>query len=166
METHTGPEAKARVLELLKESRVGMMATRHDDGTMHSRPMATNHVEFDGALWYLTDVHSEKISDIRRHDEVLVSYADVDRHHYVSVTGRATLVRDHSVIRELWSEPARIWFPDGPDDPDIVAIRVDVDHAEYWDTKASAMKLVYGYARALLTGEKPAHDGESGRANF
>jgi general stress protein 26 len=166
MEHQTGPDAKAKLLELLAESRVGMMATRHDDGTMHARPMAVRHTEFDGHLWYLTDIHSEKVSDLRHHDEVLISYADFDRHQYVSVTGRATLVRDKAAIRKIWSEADRVWFPDGPDDESIVAIRVDVDHAEYWDTRASAMKLAYGYARALLTGEKPKHDGASGHVTF
>ena len=51
----TNAEAKEKVIDLLKHARVGMMATRHDDGTMHSRPMATNHTEFDGpGLYTLT----------------------------------------------------------------------------------------------------------------
>ncbi len=101
----TNAEAKQKVLDLLKDTRVGMMATRHDDGTMHSRPMATNHQEFDGYLWYLTDIGSEKVSDIGRHNEVLISYADTDKNDYVSVTGRASTVTDRNQIKKIWAGP-------------------------------------------------------------
>jgi len=162
----TNTEAKEKVLGLLKGTRVGMMATRHDDGTMHSRPMATNHTEFDGQLWYLTDINSEKVADIRRHPEVLIAYADPGKNDFVSVTGRAEIVTDRARIEELWSEPARVWFPKGVDDPDLSAIKVEVDHAEYWDGGSNAMILIYGYAKSLLTGERPDNEGETGRAEF
>lgn len=166
MTEHTGADARAKIIEILKDLHVGMMVTRHDDGSMHARPMATNHADFDGYLWYLTDKSTEKVSDIKRHDEVMVAYADSDKHRYVSVTGTAELRTDRDAIRKAWAEPARVWFPKGIDDPNLVAIRVKVAHAEYWDSKASLMVLAYGYARALLTGKKLDEQGDTGRARF
>lgn len=166
MEQHDGADAKRKLLELLKDVEIAMMATRHSDGTMHSRPMATNHAEFEGHLWFLTDVNSEKVADIYQNDEVMIAYADHEKQHYVSVTGRATVVTDRITLAQLWTEPSRVWFPHGVDDPNLVAIRVDVDHAEYWDTHSSRMKLVYGYAKALLTGERPDEQGDTGHVEF
>ncbi|MBX9739389.1 MAG: pyridoxamine 5'-phosphate oxidase family protein, partial [Beijerinckiaceae bacterium] len=49
----------------------------------------------------------------------------------------------------------RVWFPKGPDDPEITLLAVDVEEAEYWDAPSSAMIIAFGYAKARLTGEPP-----------
>lgn len=166
MEEQRGADAREKVLELLKDMRVGMLATRHDSGLMHARPMSTNLAEFHGEIWYLTSARSEKVADIERHAEVLVTYADPRKDHYVSVTGKATVVRDRAKLHELWTEIARVWFPKGEDDPDLCAIRVDVDSVEYWDVGSSTMLIAYGYVKALLTGKQPEQKGETGRATY
>ena len=50
-------------------------------------------------------------------------------------------------------------------DPNIVLIRVHVDHAEYWDVPSSVMVHAYGYLKAVTTG-KPAHPGDVGAVRF
>lgn len=166
MDERSGPEARRKLLELLQEETVAMMATHHPDGQMHARPMAVKHVEFEGHLWFLTDANSEKVADIYRSDEVLLVYADHTRNHYVSVTGRAVIITERMTLAQLWTEDQRPWFPHGIEDPNLVAIRVDVEHAEYWDRDTRLMVLVYSYARGLLTGERPDGQGETGHVEF
>lgn len=155
MEERTDREAKNKVLELLKDARIAMMATHGPDGRMHARPMGTNHAEFDGDLWFLTDSHSGKIDDIERNGEILLTYADTSHQHYVSVSGRGEIVRDRAAIQDQWFEAARTWFPKGPDDPAIALIKVHVDSAEYWDSPSSTALYIYGYLKAVATGERP-----------
>ena len=35
--------------------------------------------------------------------------------------------------REMWSRAAQNWFQQGPDDPNLALIVVDVDEAKWWD---------------------------------
>ena len=56
MESRTDQQAKDKVLELIKDVRIAMMASRGNNGQMHARPMATNTVTFDGSLWFYTDI--------------------------------------------------------------------------------------------------------------
>jgi general stress protein 26 len=49
--------------------------------------------------------------------------ADPDRQRYVSVAGRAWLLRDRAKIDELWSPLYKAWFPDGKDDPELALLR-------------------------------------------
>jgi general stress protein 26 len=165
METRTDQAAKEKVVELLKDINVAMMATRGDGGEMHARPMATSLSTFEGDLWFFTDAQSPKIAEIERNPETLLTYANENKQHYVSVQGSAELVRDRSKIAELWSEPLRVWFPKGKDDPNIALIKVHVDKAEYWDSPSSTMVYLYGYAKALATGERP-NPGESAAVRF
>jgi general stress protein 26 len=165
MEVRNDQAAKEKVFELIKDARIAMMATRGQYGTMHARPMATNHTEFGGDLWFLTDIGSEKVHDLERDDEVLLTYADTSAQNYVSITGRGVVVRDRAVLKGLWYEAARTWFPKGVDDPSLAAIRVTVEMAEYWDSPSSTMVYIYGYAKALATGKRP-DPGENATVRF
>jgi general stress protein 26 len=163
--TRTDDAARKKVLDLLKDVKIAMMATRGEDGRMHSRPMATNTVEFDGHLWFFTEAGSPKLSDLARDAEVLLTYADDHKQNYVSVTGHGEIVRDTAKQKELWNEALRVWFPKGAEDPDIALIKVTVDGAEYWDAPSSTMIHAYGYLKAVTTGERP-HPGENATVRF
>jgi general stress protein 26 len=166
MESRGDQAARDKVVELLKGVRVAMMATTGEDGRMHARPMATSlAVSFDGHLWFFTDASSPKVAEVERTPDVLLTYADESDQHYVSVEGRASIVRDRAKVAELWSEPLRTWFPKGLDDPSIVLVKVEVERAEYWDSPSSTVVYLYGYVKALATGERP-NPGDSASVRF
>ena len=47
---------------------------------------------------------------------------------------------------------AEAWLPGGPDNPDAVLLRVDVEEAEYWDTPGSTVASLISFAKTKLTG--------------
>ena len=116
MESRTDQQAKDKVFELIKDVRIAMMASRGDNGQMHARPMATNTVKFDGSLWFYTDIDSPKIHETEHDPEVLITYSDDDKQHYVSVSGRPRWCGTHGRRRTCGR---RDWAPDyrGWDDP-------------------------------------------------
>ena len=113
---------------LIKGIKVVMLTTVAEDGSLHSRPMVTQQVEFDGALWFITRGEAPKVGEVCHDRHVNVSYASPDDHRYVSVSGTAEVVRDAQKVRELWSPALRAWFPSGPDDPGLALLRVDEVH--------------------------------------
>lgn len=54
-----------------------------------------------------------------------------------------------------------MWFQDGPDDPDLTLIRVQPQHARYWDTKHNKMVMWAKMAASVVTG-KTMDDGVEG----
>lgn len=160
MEQRTDQAAKEKLVELIKGVGIAMLTTRHGDGSMHSRPMATIEAEFDGHLFFFTDRQAELVNDIEATPDVNVSYADESKQNYVSVTGKASVSQDRARIKELWTEGARVWYPKGAEDPDLTLITVEVNHAEYWDAPSSTMLHAYGYVKALATGKRPEHVGD------
>ena len=141
--------------ELIKATKVGMLTTVADEeGTLRSRPMATQQVEFDGDLWFLTSVDSAKANDIGKDHRVNISYADASDNRYISVSGTARVLRDEKKIKSLWSPWYKVWFPKGVDDPSIALLRVQVDSAEYWDGPSSKIVQLAGFVKALATGEQ------------
>ena len=165
MDTSSSPEDRQKVWDLIKDIRIAMMVTQNASHDLSARPMAAAQTDFDGTLWFLTPGQSPKLDEIKADSQVCLAYSHPGKQDYVSIAGRARIVREKSRIKELWSEPMRTWFPKGPDESDIAAIAVDVDSAEYWDAPSSAFVYAYGYVKARLTGEPPAA-GDNKRVTF
>ncbi len=159
-------KAAEKLYALIKDMRIAMMTTADTDGSLRSRPMYSQSADEGGDLWFFTQIASGKSSEISRDHQVNLAYADPDKQHYVSVSGRAEVVRDKAHIDKHWSEGMRTWFPKGKDDPQIALIRVKPEHGEYWDSPSSTLVHIYGYAKALATGKPPTELTEDKKVNL
>jgi general stress protein 26 len=142
-----------KLADLIEEASIGMLTTAEADGTLRSRPLATLEMDSEGKLWFFTAMSSGKVGEIDQHRKVNLSYANVDKQCYVSVSGHARLFREPEKMRELWTPWIEPWFPNGLDDPDLGLLEVTVDEAEYWDAPASKTQRLFGLARALSSGQ-------------
>ena len=162
-ETDAGRE---KVLELIDGIDYALFTTRGSDGApLHARPMAYRKVEGDGDLWFFTKRDSRKVKELSADPQTLVSFADPGHQTFVSITGRSEVVADRAKVKALWNEIYRAWFPGGPEDDNVVLIRVEAERAEYWDTPTSALVYAFGYVKAVVTG-KPARAGDVGKVEF
>ena len=146
------------LFEKIKDVHIAMLTTFDEQHRLHSRPMATLKPEADGSLLFFTDRESAKVYEVRKDNQVNLSYGDPSSNTYASVSGRASTFRDEAKIAELWSEPMRGWFPKGKEDPNIMILKVQIDQAEYWDSPSSLLVQAYAYARAVVTGERSKDD--------
>lgn len=151
--------------EMMKGIEFAMLTTTDDDGSLRSRPMATQQVEFDGRIYFFTHASSPKVDEVEREDEVNVSYADPQQHRYVSVSGKARTSRDREKMKELWSPALKAWFPGGLEDPDLALLSVDVERAEYWDSPSSPVAHLVGFVKAVATGTT-YQPGENEKIDF
>lgn len=163
---HDTEAGRSKVLHLVEGIDYALFTTRGEDGVpLRARPMAYRKVEGDGDLWFFTKRDSRKVREIGADPQTLVSFADPRRQVFVSITGRSTVVGDRDKVGALWNEIYRAWFPGGPDDDNVVLIRVEAEHAEYWDAPSSAVVYAFGYLKAVVTG-KPARAGEIGEVDL
>jgi general stress protein 26 len=151
--------------EKIKGVRIAMMTTVEPDGTLHSRPMATQDIEFDGNLWFFTQASAPKVGEVEQHRQVNISYSKPEDNLFVSVSGTAELVREQQKIHELWRPFYKAWFPDGPENPDLALLKVSVESAEYWDAPSGKMGLLYSIAKGIATGGKNP-EGENRKLDF
>lgn len=146
-------EEIAKLREMIQDIRLAMLTTIEDDGSLRSRPMAAQQTEEDVDLWFFSYGGSPKAQEVRRDDRVNVSFAANDENRWISVSGRAKIVRDQAKMDELWKPILKAWFPKGLDEPDLALIKVEVEQAEYWDSSSSKMVQVVGFVKAVVTGE-------------
>jgi general stress protein 26 len=150
---------------LIKGIKFAMLTTVEPDGSLHSRPMTTQDLDFDGDLWFFTSAHSPKVWESGQHREVNVAFADPDKNKYVSASGKASLVRDRKKMEELWNPAYKTFFPQGLDDPEIALLKVSVEKAEYWDSPATALGRAFNFARAYLS-KDPSKLGDHAKVNL
>ena len=122
------------VTQLLKKLDICMLTTRADDGALHGRPMSNNgEVEYDGDSWFFSFSDSRKVREIDADPRTELAFIDTPNGTWVNVEGEATVVRDDPERkRELWQEDLERWFAEGPDDPNVVLIKVTARHIDAW----------------------------------
>lgn len=156
-------EAIEQLGKLIKDIRTAMMVTIGDRGMPRGRPMYTQEVPFDGVLWFLTSVDSRKVRELRRNATVQLGYVSTSDENYVSVTGTASVLNDRARIAEFWNPFLKAWY-EGPDDPTLRLLRVDVDRAEFWDSPGGKIGSFLSIAKAIVTGKED--DGGHGEVRF
>jgi general stress protein 26 len=151
-----------KVSELIKDQRLAMLTTSDPSGTLTSRPMALQEVEFDGDLWFFAERGSRKVTHVGASPQVNVTVNGSGS--WVSLTGEASVVDDAAKKRELWNAGVEAWLPQGPDDDSVVLLRVEGRSAEYWDTPGR-VATVLSFAKAKVTGERYS-GGENERVDL
>ncbi len=143
----------AELRKLVDRMKVGMLTTLDGD-KLRSRPLHTREFDADGNLWFFVSASSPKVAELDfDHGEVNLSYADPSKYDFVSISGRAMLVRDRVKMESLWTKMIEVWFPQGIKDPDLALLQVKVESAEYWESPGSAVVRLLAVTKALLTGD-------------
>ena len=145
----------------LKGIRYTMFATQAGD-RLRSRPMTTIETDEESqTLIFLANDGSDLLEDIGREPAVNLAYSDNDGAKYVSVSGTAMSRIDQALVKELWNPILNAWW-DGPDDPAIRVVEVQIQEAEYWASPGNRIVRFVGIVAAAATGDE--YDaGEHGR---
>jgi general stress protein 26 len=122
-----------KVAKLMRDLDICMLTTSSARGGLHARPMSNNgQVEFDGDVWFFSAADSRKVREIEASPRVHLSYADLERSRFISMAGRARIVRNAKKKQQLWLKELDRWFEDGPDSEAIVLIKVTPTLVSYW----------------------------------
>lgn len=146
------------LFEKIKDVRIAMLSTFDEQHQLHSRPMGTIKPGTDGALYFFTDKDSAKVYEVKKDNQVNLSYANPSDNVYASVSGTASVFHDEAKIAELWSEDMKAWFPKGKEDLNIMILKVNIEKGEYWDSPSGMLSRAYAYLKAVTTGEGSTSD--------
>lgn len=133
-----GPGIK-KLQELAEEINVCMFCTSTGEIPFNVRPMYTQLVDDMGHFWFFSLVNSNKHEEIKQDDHVQLLYAKPSAGHFLSVYGKADIVKDEHITNVLWKEANTSWFPNGKNDPALRLIRVKPIEGHYWDTRDGKM---------------------------
>jgi general stress protein 26 len=150
-------ELRHRAWSKLRSLGIVQLTTGDGRGQLHSCPLVIQLTDFNGVLWFFVARSSDVASNVERDPRVSVCCMDISDGFYLSASGTARLVQDKAIARELWSFMSKAWFPGGVDDPELVLLKVSVDHAEVWDSDSNRLVRFFSMPRAALLGSTPVN---------
>ena len=151
----TGPEAAARVKELVEDIDFTMLTTADADGHLVSRPMSTREMDENGDIWFFTSDDTKKVDEVEADHDVGLSYLDAKGMRVVSVAGTARVVHDRAKMEQLYTSSLDIWFEDGLDTPSIALLKVTPRETEFWEPAHGKLVMAAGMLKALVTRDTP-----------
>jgi general stress protein 26 len=122
-----------RIGEIIGSIQIGMLTTIQENGELRSRPMLCADFDFD-SLWFLVKETKPLITDSLDNRAANVTFANPEKKIFASVTGSAQVVEDAKLVQKLWRAEMNAWFPAGLQEPDLALLRIDIHHAEAWDS--------------------------------
>ncbi len=146
-----GPEsgeerARRRAIEIAQDARFCLVTSTGGDGSLHARPMTPQQVSDDLEAWFFISRSSDQAADIVARPRVNLSFDGGS--DWLSVAGTATIVDERRLVTEMWHPVVESWFPDGPEHPDVVLLRVDAESAEYWKEPGGRVTSLLSYLKA------------------
>jgi len=146
-------EHRDRIWDAIDSIGTAMLVTR-DSTDLRCRPMATLPRRSSGVIWMIANRNDHKDDEIRKMPDVCLAFSKPGSNTYCSVSGKAEIVDDRSILEALWTSAADAWF-DGPQDPDAILIRVEPTQAELWDMVGGDVVSTARYWIAKLRDEDP-----------
>jgi general stress protein 26 len=123
------------ISDAMRHVDICMMTTK--GSALESRPMSNNKdVEYQGDSYFFTDANTDVARALGADPSVNLAYIDapaiLGKTLYISVAGRADLVRDRAAMQAHWTSDLDAWFADGIDTPGLTMIHVKADSVKYW----------------------------------
>jgi general stress protein 26 len=124
----------AGATQTIASVRYCWLSTAAETGVANARPMgrlASDLVEDDWTIRFITDRRSRKASEIRRVGKATVIFQDAND-AFVTLVGPTTLLEEASEVRQRWKSAYDVYFPTDQDRANVALIEVDIQRMELW----------------------------------
>lgn len=147
-----GTEAIKQLKGTVGHQHICMLVTDPSSYPSSARPMAVGEVDGTGALWFFFMQNSEKFSDLENDPRVTLYIANPAAQEFLSIHGRCEVLNDMARKKELWGLSAKVWVPDGVENPDLRMLKVSPTEGYYWGVRngkaAAGLKMEFALLRS------------------
>ena len=148
-------ELEAKFWKALAGDRVAMLGlVGKTQG--HGQPMSAQILHDEharGPIWFFTANDTDLARAMGQEHRASLHFSSKGHDLFASVEGELVVDNNRAVIDRLWNKFVAAWYPGGKDDPKLLLIRFEPDHATVWLNENS---LVTGVK--LLLGRDPKRD--------
>ena len=144
-------ELEHRFWKAIQSDRTVMLGVDGvEDG--HSRPMTALVEGESGPIWFFTGMPNAVVDHLAQGRRAIAAFIAKGHDLFASIQGRLSVDDDRAVIDRLWNPFIAAWF-EGKDDPKLVLLRFDAEHAQVWLNESNLLAGV-----KLLFGSDPKQD--------
>jgi general stress protein 26 len=121
-----------------------------ENGETHARVVQPRKVREDCSADFMTNRQSRKVKEIERTGKLTLAYQYDRDGAYVCLMGPARVLADIPLKRSMWTPDADRWFPGGPENPDVVIVRLETNRIELWSLADQIMPEPNGSKAAVV----------------
>jgi general stress protein 26 len=131
--------------------------TRTETGALAGRPTSNNgEVEYDGDSWFFTYDDTRTVRDIEADPHASLACQGAPGllgkpPVFITVTGRASVIRERARFAAFWRKDLERWFPQGIDTPGMVLLKVTAERLHWWDGEDDGEIVLEGAAAGATT---------------
>ena len=126
--------AKEQALKILNSNMIGTMATVKQNKP-HTRYMTFFNEDF--TLYTATSKKTHKVEDIEQnpYTHILLGYdGNGLGDSFLEIEGKVEESDDQSIKEKVWNDALKGWF-EGPDDPDLIILKIIPTQVRVMNTK-------------------------------
>jgi general stress protein 26 len=99
-----------------------------------SQPMTA---QFDddlpnGPIWFFAAKDTSFVKSMGDSHRSVAHFVSKNHELFASIHGELSVDNDRARIDRLWNRFVAAWYPGGKDDPNLLLIRFDPEHAQIW----------------------------------
>lgn len=147
-------EANEKIKELAVKTDICLFTTALSSLPLTTRPMSTRSVDEEGNIWFFSREGSHKNEEIRKDNRVQLFYSNNTGSEYLTIYGKAEIIKDDAKAKELWSAIAKTWFDKGYDDPELTLLKIIPEDGHYWDTKDGKIISLFKMVAGAIVGKE------------
>lgn len=141
----TPQDLEEKLWKALKSDRTLMLGIDGvEDG--HSRPMTAIVEDGSGPIWFFTGKPNGVVEHLQQNRRAIAAFSSKGNDLFASIHGALSVSNDRATIDRLWNPFIAAWF-EGKDDPKLVLLRFDPEHAEVWlneNNLLAGVKMLFG----------------------
>lgn len=133
--------AKEQALKILNSNMIGTMATVQQNKP-HSRYMTFFNEDF--ILYTATSKQTHKVEEIEQnpYTHILLGYdGEGLGDSFLEIEGKVEESDDESMKEKVWNDALKGWF-DGPEDPDLIILKITPTQVRVMNTKGEGPEIV------------------------
>ena len=133
--------AKELALKILNDNLIGTMATVQQNKP-HSRYMTFFNEDF--ILYTATSKQTHKVEELQNNPNthILIGYDGKGfGDSFLEIEGTVIESDDESLKEKVWNKALKAWF-DGPEDPDLIILKITPTQIRVMNTKGDEPQIV------------------------
>ena len=145
-------KALKHIREIIERINLCMFCTSLGYVPFASRPMTTIKVDEECRIWFFSNEGSHKNEEIGRDDRVELLYEDLNKSEFLAIHGTAEILINSRRCQELWNRSAAVWFPNGPEDPELTILIVTPIFCHHWIEKQYKLIAMLAKGHSKIVG--------------
>ncbi len=147
------PTLLALARETIAKVPLCFVVTAAANGEANARIVQPGPLREDWSVGFMTSRLCRKFDEIQRAGRFTMAYQHDPDRAYVTLAGRAVVIDDIAIKQAVWRPDSDHWHPGGPQDPNVVIIKLVTDRIEFYSGARDVVPQPRGLSAAVLLRE-------------